>query len=964
MTAVPRCWLFVALAALLASQWAAAVEVEVDLPHRRHHRSKGHQHRHLRHRSSQPIAAQDTPLADPEEKEADALVHEAEEALGELPQAAPEASLQASVVVPTTSQVVSTTLAKAPKAAPQGGAVHAAVQAAIAAVAGPEAAAAHNASVAMANSASTEDKNSTRGGEATDGSDVATNADHPVVELAADKVNDEKQKKATQKNEQKPSRKSDQEVEEMSNDELARQADEELGKADKAKDTENSDQPDSDKPDSDKEDKEDKKDEKKDKGSKKEDDRDAESEEDRKDEEKEDSEKSNKKDKDDDSKSDDTPRRNRRQARHPGQLPDLDEEYKQILRESAAARTEMHDVEKMEDVIAFETKSRGLAEMLGSMKMDVYLLNERVESLEDEMKEGVRLKPEDPEAQSVYPVSTGIRCILLLAVVYLVIHMALAVCRAEVKYLGLADRTKGIDALKAACETVFYAPMLCVLFIAVQMRVWHVTAGKGAAQDWVQVAMQACCWAILMQTLVVLVVPALTGQVISLTRGNSMNLYQKLDGNALVSCVYLVRYLALVALYGGLAIVCRQAMIMDGRSLRLDPPDYWDNPATGTVEYAPPLSAALTCTIYLTVLFFGVHFCHSVACSIREASKQGGESEEYQRALHTSARMAKMLRHCADAVNTAPVVGLLFITCRMRVLQADPTDDGRGTPPKWVENGFYLGLAAVAFHVVGAAAQQGAAIYDKDKPRKAAEAAAAEAAEDQSVTGSDTDVSPRLLGSRQRTASLGATFSFPAAEEPAVHATPAEKACVMARCLAVILIYAASMTVALGIMRTPPLAPAVKCALCLATIYLDLYLVMFLAQGAGELLQQKALLSIATELRSLDAWMRIAPMLALLLLGTRLRSMELGGRRGSPQCWAQDAMYWATAAWCVHAAMVLACEAAASRLSKGLKILLEVSKALAALVLMAAVALIVMSVLAVRPESAACEARGFEVRTF
>jgi len=60
---------------------------------------------------------------------------------------------------------------------------------------------------------------------------------------------------------------------------------------------------------------------------------------------------------------------------------DRDSEY-----DKNVGNWERHRVEKLQDRIEKQTDSDGLAEMLGSMKLDMYILNERISSLQETSK--------------------------------------------------------------------------------------------------------------------------------------------------------------------------------------------------------------------------------------------------------------------------------------------------------------------------------------------------------------------------------------------------------------------------------------------------------------------------------------------------------------------------------------------------------------------------------------------------
>merc|ERR1712151_805645 len=49
-----------------------------------------------------------------------------------------------------------------------------------------------------------------------------------------------------------------------------------------------------------------------------------------------------------------------------------------------------------------------------------------------------------------------------------------------------------------------------------------------------------------------------------------------------------------------------------------------------------------------------------------------------------------------------------------------------------------------------------------------------------------------------------------------------------------------------------------------------------------------------------ECTVKLCPMMAILCIGTRVRALHLSDYDGSPQCWAQDAMYTASVALLVQ----------------------------------------------------------------
>merc|ERR1719359_348144 len=97
------------------------------------------------------------------------------------------------------------------------------------------------------------------------------------------------------------------------------------------------------------------------------------------------------------------------------------------------------------------------------------------------------------------------KCILSLTLQYFLIYTALGICRTVLDFQGVDHQESSLQkALAHAADTMFYAPMVCMMFVGFRMRVLQLTKGQGAPQEWVRMSMQAIAYSILANTLLVL----------------------------------------------------------------------------------------------------------------------------------------------------------------------------------------------------------------------------------------------------------------------------------------------------------------------------------------------------------------------------------------------------------------------------------------------------------------------------
>merc|ERR1719424_144763 len=183
-------------------------------------------------------------------------------------------------------------------------------------------------------------------------------------------------------------------------------------------------------------------------------------------------------------------------------------------------------------------------------------------------------------AEFTPPVSPTMQCVINLSWQYFTIYILVW---AFITYehfmpasLSFGWMTTLKDAVNSAKTTVEYAPMLCVLFIATRMRALQITDNKGAPQGWVQDGMYLASWSILIQFVMCLLMPIFTNKTYKAdtlpTPGEDdteVDANQASKNEAPVEAgswgayvVSFIRYVALVALIGGLAAVITGVFLM------------------------------------------------------------------------------------------------------------------------------------------------------------------------------------------------------------------------------------------------------------------------------------------------------------------------------------------------------------------------------------------------------------------
>merc|ERR1719311_902915 len=439
----------------------------------------------------------------------------------------------------------------------------------------------------------------------------------------------------------------------------------------------------------------------------------------------------------------------------------------------------------------------------------------------------------------VNPVSTSMQCVISLTIQYMLVYTALALVRTaadtfNIKYENLPVQ----DMLKSACLTVNFAPMLAILFLACRMRVTWLTQGKGNPQEYVQVAMYCCTYAVLAMTLCACVIPVFTGKVMAVDpKTGDIPMDQKPFTNYwLAGAFTLLKYLIMLGLYAG-------ALVVVYGIINFEPPK-----GTWPGDKIPPVSPAVQCVMILSCQYFlvygGIQVCKSV---IEFACDLFGYTHTLQEALNTATL----------SINFAPMLAVLFIGARMRALQMDPVN---GAPQKWAQNCFFMCTYALALQATLCV------------------------------------VIPVVLGGKAKPGTVEGDMEFE------VNNTGIATVLTIARFCITFCIYIGFSCVIYSVFTiehpqgpeyTPPISVTMQCVINLTVQFFTVYLALWIAQTAKDFLGWE-LRRVSELMENAKGTIQFCPMLAILFVGTRMRALMLTTNKGSPQGWVQDGMYMAT----------------------------------------------------------------------
>jgi len=440
------------------------------------------------------------------------------------------------------------------------------------------------------------------------------------------------------------------------------------------------------------------------------------------------------------------------------------------------------------------------------------------------------------EAFAVNPVSTAMKCVISLTIQYMLCYTALALCRTAADSFGWKYTNFPLNnILETACVTVAYAPMLSVLFLACRMRVLQLTKGQGNPPAWIQMCMYFCTYAVLLMTLIVVVIPLFTGEVIGVDpkTGDIKEDTQPFKSMLCAAAFTALKFLIMIGLYGG-------AVAIVYGIITYEPPQ-----GTWPAGKAFPVAPAVQCTMILSCMYFCVYGLIQVSRSYTQFS--GKKLTKFENAMMTS----------TNCMNFAPMLAILFIGARMRALQMDPVN---GNPQKWAQNCFFMCTYAVAAQTCLAIAiplvLQGEVKVGKTEG-------------DMEYTVENTLLGTVLTIARYAimlciyvgfTCVIWSIFTI---EHPA------------------------------GPQYTPAISVTMQCVINLTVQFFFIYGMIWACITLKEFTQfEWALLTQTME--NAKGTVAYCPMLAILFVGTRMRALQITQNKGAPQGWVQDGMYMAT----------------------------------------------------------------------
>merc|ERR1719487_2534413 len=111
----------------------------------------------------------------------------------------------------------------------------------------------------------------------------------------------------------------------------------------------------------------------------------------------------------------------------------------------------------------------------------------------------------------VPPVSPAVQCVMILSCQFFIVYGLIQVSATYQQFSDSIDLSLFDETMQTATLSMFFAPMLAILFIGARMRALQMDPVNGAPQKWAQNCFFMCTYALLVQTCLTIAIPIVLG---------------------------------------------------------------------------------------------------------------------------------------------------------------------------------------------------------------------------------------------------------------------------------------------------------------------------------------------------------------------------------------------------------------------------------------------------------------------
>jgi len=257
-------------------------------------------------------------------------------------------------------------------------------------------------------------------------------------------------------------------------------------------------------------------------------------------------------------------------------------------------------------------------------------------------------------------------CTMQISVLFFAVQLVVAGCRSYSEFKG-QEEPHLTAVMVAAANTVEFGPMMAILFLSLRMRALQ---HNSEPQTWAQDAMFFSTTALTLTTVLAIVVPMLLKGKMVATEDPGNPKFE-VPNQTLGTILVVVRYVCMMALYGGVMVVFYAIVTFRGEKETL------------------PISPAMECVMSLTTQYFLIYFLMILLVTASELS--GGRWQVHESRMYFAVEAAK------GTLAFAPMLAILFVTVRMYALLLT---DGKGSPQKYCQEGMFMSTYALLVQCV------------------------------------------------------------------------------------------------------------------------------------------------------------------------------------------------------------------------------------------------------------------------
>merc|ERR1719230_2011239 len=262
------------------------------------------------------------------------------------------------------------------------------------------------------------------------------------------------------------------------------------------------------------------------------------------------------------------------------------------------------------------------------------------------------------------PVSPAVECTMILATMYFGVYAGIQFAKTFQSFSGV-DSSKLVNSLQGAICTLFFAPMMAVLFIGARMRALQMDPINGAPQKWAQNCFYMCTGAIQLQCCLAIAVPLVLGGSIKKGDKGEGDVEYEVNNKMVGTILTVMRYFVMFSVYLGISAVIWSIFVIE----------HPQGP-----QYTPPISVTMQCVINLTFQFFICYLLIWIATTVKEFT-----GFEWHFITNTMENAKGTIAFC-------PMLAILFVGTRMRALQIT---NNKGAPQGWAQDGMYMATWAI-----------------------------------------------------------------------------------------------------------------------------------------------------------------------------------------------------------------------------------------------------------------------------